>query len=232
MALVAAYGAFANTAVSVTAARTMFRGAPLETYVDWQLRFGHTNDQIVQSDSLPTDGPADQLLIVGDCEAMYIATGDDYEPWVTVQVREHHVKIKPSSDGEQLGVLPLITFDGLHGRQIVLEADGAGRLRLRMGEDYVFYPTDWMTYEQNEVIDVGVHVDTAVQRFYITVDGEQVGYFASAEIDTNRPITVARPHFAPPTAMDQAIVGFSITPEYGPRLALCERALDEIVGNG
>ena len=228
MTLLAAYGGFVNAAVSLTSARTLFQGAPLETYVDWQLRFGHTGSLIVQSDTLPADGPADQLMIVGDCNELYLATGDDYGPWATVQVRDFHVRVKPNPGSFQPGLLPLITFEGLHDRVIILEADGERRVRLRLGEAYVSYPTEWISYEPTDVIDVGVRVDTAVQRFYITVNGEEVGYFASAETDGNRPVTVARPSFALPTAIDQAIAGFTLTPEHGPRLALCDRVLDEM----
>ena len=233
MAVVAGFGGFANAAVSVTTARLTYGGAPLEQYVEWQTRFGGgADDLVVQSDELPADGPTDQLRIVGDCDALYLATGDDYEPWVTVQVREYHVKVKPMAGGYHLGLLPLIVIEGDHERAIALEADGTGQIRLRMGESYVYYPTDWITFEEGETIDVGVRVDTSVDRFYITFDGVEVGYLPSAETDGNSPIMVGQPTFGVPGLLDQTIVGFTLTPEYGPRLDLCDRLLAQVSGGG
>ena len=56
--------------------------------------FGSADRLVVQSSTLPADAPADQLQIVGDCQALYLATGDQYEPWVTVEARDLVVSVE------------------------------------------------------------------------------------------------------------------------------------------
>lgn len=232
VALVTAYGVFANGATALTAARVTWRGGRLEQFVTWQYDFGrrtgHIDDLVAQSETLPADGPADRLQIVGDCNALYLATGDDYEPWVTVQVRDLHVTITAELDSYDYGLLPLITFDGLHSRRILVESDGEGHIRLRVGEGYVFYPTEWVDFGPGDSIDVHVHVDTERDRFYIRFGDTDAGFVAAAETNGNRPIAISEPRFTLPSWLDQGIVGLQLRSSYGPRLDLCDDLLDEI----
>jgi hypothetical protein len=61
---------------------------------------------------LPQGGHTDQLAIRGDCDALYLHTGDKYEPWVPVEERDQ--------------VWGLQVSDELHsGRARLLEVTGA-----------------------------------------------------------------------------------------------------------
>jgi len=227
------FGCLANVAVGVTASRTHRRGAQLEQYVGWQVTTARWTGQVgtlaSQATSLPDDAEADRLQIVGDCDALYLSTGDQYEPWITVQVREFHVRATPIADRPQLGALPLVNLDGLAHRSISLEGDGRGRVRLRMGEGMVYFPSDWVEVERGESIDVGVELVNWVNRFHITLNGERVGRMPASEPDDNsQHMFVSIPSFALPSELDQRIVGYRLTPEMGPRLDLCERLLDEL----
>lgn len=232
----AAFGILASMAVGVHAARTTYRGAGLVDFVDLQARTadltGHLDDIVRRSDTLPDDGPADQLLVVRDCDALYLATGDAYEPWLAVQSREYHVRIEPMPDGRQLGVLRLIDIDGRARRSVSLEGDGTGRIRLRMGEGFVFYPSDWVAIGPGQTVDVAVRLVTTVNRYVITLDGDEVGYVAAAETDGNELVTAAVPSFVRPSELDQVDVGFRLTSEMGPRLDVCDRLLDGLGPDG
>jgi len=234
-AALAAFGVFASMAIGVHAARTTYRGDSLVDFVDLQVRTadmtGRLHDIVDVADVLPADGPTDHLLILGDCDALYLATGDAYEPWIAVQSREYHVRIRPIPDSFQFGVLRLIDIDGLGRRTIYLEGDGSGRIRLRMGEGYVFYASEWIDFEAVQSVDVGVRLNTTVNRYLIEVDGEEVGYVAASETDGNAPMIPAIPAFALPSELDRTIVGYRLTPEMGPRLELCDRVLDAVDGD-
>ena len=229
----AAFGCLANTAVGITAARTVRHGRQLEQYVGWQLTTarwtGHVDTLVSRTTTLPDEGTADQLQILGDCDALYLATGDQYEPWITVQAREFHVRATPMADRPQLGALPLITLDGLAQRSISLEGDGRGRVRLRMGEGLVYLPSDWVAVEGGASIDVGIRLVNSQNQYQVTLNGEFVGDMPASEADDNTQHTfVSIPSFALPSELDQRIVGYRLTPEMGPRLDLCERLLDEL----
>jgi hypothetical protein len=234
-AALAAFGVFASMAIGVHAARTTYRGDSLVDFVSLQARTadvtGRLDDLVAVADAVPADGPTDHLLILGDCDALYLATGDAYEPWIAVQSREYHVRIRPIADSFQYGVLRLIDINGLDRRSIYLEGDGNGRIRLRMGEGYVFYPSDWIEFEAGQSLDVGVRLDTTVNRYLIELDGEEVGYVAASETDGNAPMIPAIPSFALPPELDRAIVGYALTPEMGPRLELCDRVLGAVDGD-
>jgi hypothetical protein len=234
-AALTAFGVFASMAIGVHAARTTYRGDSLVDFVRLQVSTaemtGHLDDIVEVADALPADGPTDHLLILGDCDALYLATGDAYEPWIAVESRDYHVRIRPIVDSFQLGVLRLIDINGLGRRSIYLEGDGSGRIRLRMGEGYVFYPSDWIEFDAGQSVDVGVRLATTVNRFLIELDGEEVGYVAASETDGNKPMIPAIPSFALPSELDRAIVGYALTPEMGPRLELCDRVLDAVDGD-
>lgn len=234
IAAAAMFGAVANAAAGVAAARVTWRGEPLRQYVALQVesarRTGRIDELVVQSDSLPADGPADQLHIVGDCDGLYFATGDQYEPWVAVEVREVRVTIEARPFGFNAGLLPLIRIDGLHPRDVTLESDTEGRVRFRVGEGQFYYPTEWYELEPGERIDVAARIDTSLDRFNLVFDGvaEPDWHVKAAETDGNQIMTVALPHLLFPPSTDQLTLGLRLTPSFGAPLELCTRLLDDI----
>ena len=98
VAIAAVFGMLANGAAGLTAARVTWRGEQLEQFLS--IRHGAGNvlggadGLVVQSSTLPADAPADQVQVIGDCQALYLATGDQYEPWVTVESRDLVVAVE------------------------------------------------------------------------------------------------------------------------------------------
>ncbi len=45
-------------------------------------------DLIHQSPTLPPEGTADEIQVVGDCEGVYVGTGEPLWPWMPVELRE------------------------------------------------------------------------------------------------------------------------------------------------
>lgn len=143
-ALVVMFSVAANTAVSLQGERIEAGGTPLRNYVIVQHRLsewtGNPLDRFVrQADDLPDDAPADELHIVGDCDALYLATGDLYLPWVPVEVRDVVLQIEvvreldePTGGANEAGVV-LASFDGIEDRDIVLERTGDDLYRIVQG---------------------------------------------------------------------------------------------------
>lgn len=94
MAGLALFGLVANVAVAVGTSRINNSGPPLKQYIRVQEEISKRTpgdpflDLIHQSPTLPTDGPADRIQIVGECEAVYVGTGDPLWPWMPLESRE------------------------------------------------------------------------------------------------------------------------------------------------
>jgi hypothetical protein len=80
----------AQMAIGVFVAASLHRGEPLQRYVQWQgaLTPDAQAELVTQVEGLPEGGSTDQLAIRGDCDALYLHTGDKYEPWVPVEERD------------------------------------------------------------------------------------------------------------------------------------------------
>ncbi len=114
VAIAAVFGTFTNGAAGVAAARLTGRGQRLEQYLSFRHGaadvFHRAGGLVVQSSTLPADAPADQLRVIDDCHALYVATGDQYEPWVTVDARDLMISVEAGLRSLNAGLLPLITI--------------------------------------------------------------------------------------------------------------------------
>lgn len=92
--VLAAFGFVANLAVSVGTARINNPGAPLRELVRAQRAISDRtpgrpfDDLLSAGPTLPADGPADRVHVVGDCVGVYVGTGDPLWPWQPLEVRE------------------------------------------------------------------------------------------------------------------------------------------------
>ena len=89
----------AQASTGFATAASTYRGDPLLRYLDLQDRLSGGPGTafaglISHSDSLPIGGSADDLHIRGDCDGLYLNTGDKYEPWVVVQERARVVSVE------------------------------------------------------------------------------------------------------------------------------------------
>ena len=75
---------------------------------------------VTQSDSLPAEGVTDQLHVVGDCEGLYLHTGDAYEPWVLVE-RRANVVVVDVQETIRPGRTPLFIVHATKDRFVQLE---------------------------------------------------------------------------------------------------------------
>jgi hypothetical protein len=234
LAFSAAFGSFANGAAGVSIARSTWRGDRLESFLSIRHGsgdiFGRADRLVVQSSTLPADGAADQLHIVADCRALYLATGDQYEPWVPVEVRDLIVSVEAGQDRLRAGILPLIRFEGPRIRNVSLETDRAGRVRFRIGEAYSFFATDWYEVDPADRIVVTARVDTTLDRFNLVFVGipESDWFVDAASADARQVRRVTMPAFVDPSTASQLAVGVNVTPSLGPPLQFCNQLLDDV----
>ena len=96
--VLATFSIVAQVSIGISAAAVHARGPELERYLGWQQSATpEAQSRLVTfSDSLEDDGETDELRIAGDCDALYLNTGDAYEPWATVQARGQAARIRPA----------------------------------------------------------------------------------------------------------------------------------------
>jgi len=232
MGALAAFSIYANSSVGLASARTTARGSQLVSYVSWQDRISSMAGNPLagmtrQAGELPPSAPADELWIVGDCESLYLSTGDHYEPWVTVETRSVSVVVEASEAGVGEATLRMFDVDSHRPRQITLETNGRGGARLRVGEGIYFLPTEWQQLGDGERIEARFTADTALDRLYLEF-GESTTVIALAAWNPQWNVEVTQPavHLAP--VDDQRAAGVSLTPVLGPPLELCNRLLQRV----
>lgn len=148
----AIFGAYANVATGMYSARLLAQGESLREYVIVQQKLsnltgGPLDERIRRVETLPRSAPADSLFIVGDCEALYLATGEREGMWTVVEAREGLAQMTVSdrvagSAGPAAGKVALfeIASDDLSTLSIQRRAEGLYRLVLDGGDETVTSP--------------------------------------------------------------------------------------------
>jgi hypothetical protein len=230
IAAMASFSIYANAAVAVSTARTTGRGSGLEQLVSWQDRISSLSGNPLAARThlvaaLPESAAPDELYIVGDCDALYLSTGELYEPWVAVQVRDMAVTVEAAADGTRPEVLGVFVIDGIRPLEITIETTASDRVRLRVGEGIYVMPTDWQTLPPGGRIVLRLRADTA--RDAIEVEfGSWTGDLPLAEWGADWYMVVSRitPDVASIATQLRAGVGLSYEP--GPVPGLCNRLRD------
>ncbi len=111
------------------------RGTPLVEYVERQQKWGGTDGTrlssiVSRSSTLPQTGTADELKIVGGCDGLYLATGDAYEPWVTVQARDQVALVVAGEEVVPHHTTDLFTVETTRTHVVSIQTDARGRARI------------------------------------------------------------------------------------------------------
>jgi hypothetical protein len=223
MAGFAVFAILANMAVGFATAAQTYRGAPLQRYVALQLASGGAFPGLVsQSDSVPANTPGtDRLHILGDCDALYLNTGDAYERWVLVEGRSHVVQVSFAATFAATRTL-LFTVHGVHDRTVWLQTHRRHLAQVVLqNEDGTFYGP-LFSPAPGEPVRIGVGPDSSIGYAAVTSSpGGFAGYLPIAEwgrdwVSENGWV---QDH------LDERVRegGIAVTPERGLPLPLCER---------
>ena len=165
VAVLAAYGVLVNLAVSVSNQALENPGTVLADHVQRQERYsgllgGDIDDHVVASVSLPQDAPVDEVRIIGECQAEYVSTGEEFTPWTEagnrpLALRFTHTRSDP---GAATGSIPLAEWVGHQTTRLLLEREGTRyRLVLRGGGRDA--EGDWIEPAVGETFDVEIGTD-------------------------------------------------------------------------
>ena len=162
---------------SLTAAQT-HRGDELTSYLALQERLSGgprspMSRLVSQSDALPGQGTADDLHITGDCEAIYVHTGDQYEPWNLVEQRDMVIDVMPTFVEYHAGTLRLLRQDGVEMRYVSLEFDAdVPQARLVVEDKDGNFYSPWFEVERGRGVRITAHATPDLFQTRIRVDND------------------------------------------------------------
>lgn len=224
-AVLATFSLAAQLSIGVSMAAVTARGPELERYIGWQqdLSPGAQADLVTFSDSLG-DGQTDELRIAGDCDALYLNTGDTYEPWTTVQSRGEAARIRP--DGRlRPGRVPLFRISGTQDTA-VLEVTAERQLRFVLIGPDGEYGANSFDFPPNGYADLNLRNLTRYGYYEITAEPSgPVGFLRSTRTDEEW-FTSPAPLEWLGTAAAAREVGVSVEHLDGLDMPLCQELAD------
>jgi hypothetical protein len=185
VAVLTVFSITAQMAIGMVAAAYIHRGAPLLRYVEWQHRWSADAQASMVSriDGLPSGGDTDDLAIRGDCDALYINTGDKYEPWLPVVERDRVLVFTPTGKLKP-GSVDVAAVAGLRTGTVQLQVNDAQQVRFVVdnGKDRVV--GQWLDPPTGGGVRLGIRnrIDIGYYEFD-TAPGGVTGYIPSVYFD-------------------------------------------------
>jgi hypothetical protein len=231
--VVALFGVTANLATSVHAERIATRGGSLRDYVIVQERMseltgGALDGYLRAAEQLPASSETDELWIIGECDSLWLATGDAYDPWVVVEARETTFEITARERSEQesqrfRGDVELMTFRGASDLPVVVERLGRTTYRVALGEGRERFATRWFEAQPGTTFRVSVRADPHRNRYILNGPGFwSIPVRMSIWNDEWLAVPTAIVE-SPTIASDAAAEGLDVEVTKGPLPELCER---------
>ena len=93
-----------------------------------------------QLDGLPDGGTTDDLVIRGDCDALYINTGDKYEPWLPVQERDRALTFDYDVQDLQPGSATVLTVTTTREDRVDVQVNSKRQMRFLVYSADAVYP--------------------------------------------------------------------------------------------
>jgi len=223
-----AWSLVAWTAVGFATSAFTYRGDRLERYLTLQSALSGGPDSpmsrlVRTGDHLPTGAaPADTLYIRGQCDGLYVATGDSYEPWTVVEERAHVVKVSFPEDLPTRTVM-LFTVRGVQEtRTVRLQVEREGQARVVVVDSNGTYAGNYFEITPDSSVRIGLRTDGALAYLEVSsTPGGFVGYVPVAEWsdDWVSEFSTVTSRYLVPTDVD----GLQVRPEKGLTPTLCAR---------
>jgi hypothetical protein len=166
-------------------------------------------------------------VILGDCDAMFVATGDIYDPWAFVAGRKWTTAITATRQLDD-ALLPLFVVAGYRSRSIGVETARDGRLRVYFGEGPIVLPSnDWVDLRPGETTEFVLVPDPERNRFVLTLGGRHMGSVPASDADEDWVRHPGRPLFWTAHRDEQTAAGVRLDPSPGPPPAVCTRVAQQ-----
>lgn len=222
-------GVLANVAVAMTAQAEANPGPVLQAFVDRQAQVsswtGHPlDDLVVASVQLPPGGRADELRIIGECQALYIGTGERYQPWVEVGNRAFELAFTTASVEVSARPTPvdLAEFLGHRRSQLTLDRAGANSFRLTLTGGGQSLATDWVQVAPGATFSIEVTTED-VENYVVGGLGEEPLRVPKETLDA---AFISLPNVLVPVPLNASALsaqGLSVEPVSTPPLPTCDR---------
>ncbi len=229
MGVLVAFSIVAQTAIGFASAAYIHRGDPLERYLGLQLAL--TPDaqaaRVSHISGLPEGGRTDDIAISGDCQALYLHTGDQYEPWLPVEERDRVLRLTYDVRRLRPGSVTLFTVTTTRTDRVDLQVDRRGRVRLVLYFAGDARPQLWFDPPTDGGIDIGIRNRIDFSAYEVeSRPGGTVGYLASVYLDDEED---SLPAFLDVTRDSAALkrLGFQLVDEPGLPLDLCHRIAEQ-----
>ena len=217
----------AQAGTGLATAATTYRGEQLTRFLELQDRVSGGPgtpfaDLISHSDALPIGGAADDLHIRGDCEGLYLNTGDKYEPWVVVEERSRLVAVDFPEDMPRAHVDLFVTH-GKATRSVFLQTFRDGTVQVGIRNETGLYLGPLFRPYPGETVRVGLRTDSSLGYLELSsTPGGFVGYVPVQEwyADWVSRIGSVDEVYTQPTRLRS---GVRVSPETGLAPPLCER---------
>jgi hypothetical protein len=225
LALGAVFSMLAQMSIGTTAEAYVRRGDSLVRYLSWQhdVSAGAQARLVSRVDGLPTGGTTDDIAIRGDCDAVYLNTGDRYQPWVPVQERDRVLEISATGPRLHRGGVTLLRVSGTDPQYVRLEVDRHQQLRFVTRYGDLRARTPWFDMPTEGGVRLGVRNQIALGFFQVvSTPGGQVGYLPSVYFDRDQN---SLPALLQLTDSDAALaaLGLSLRELPGLPLTLCQQ---------
>lgn len=233
IALLTAFSVLATLAAARTTQALADQGADLARYVARQDQVsGWTGDPIegwvTRSDLLTLEGRADELRVIGDCQALYVGTGDEFRPWAEVGTRPLDVEVTVLG-GEGLGPtgeLVLAELTGHHRVLLRLERSGTSRYRVTLRGGPGDAASRWFRARPGESFPVRVDTGGTLEFHVVAGPFEEVLDVPRESHDDDWRFLPFVLHPTLPTADAAAAQGLRVEERATPPLEVCRDLTD------
>ncbi|MGZ4496127.1 MAG: hypothetical protein ACXVWZ_01500 [Nocardioides sp.] len=216
-AVAAVFSIGASMLTGWSAAAATYGGPDLAAYLSLQHRLTPAAQArlVVHGDGPPTGtGRTDEIYVEGDCDAVYLASGEDYTPWLLVERRSLVVRVQVARTAAATRV-PLVRVGTKIPSTVWLQTDGTGRARTLLVTRNGSAAGQWFDILDPGTIRVGVLDRPELGYAEVSSNpGGEVGFVPSSEYDEDwvtHPIEIT-----PVTGAPQAVAdGIGVTVERG-----------------
>lgn len=231
--VLAAFGMAAHVSIGLVNARQAWRGERLDDLVGLQAAIGDAigrplRDRVQFVATLPARSEADDLAVLGDCDAIYVGTGETLGAWIAVDHRDRSFRLAIGDRGLRPGSTSLMWFHGYTLRRLQAQVNPAGELRLVMIGASPDTSGHWLEVDPGDAVTVTVVDAGERNRFVATAVVDRTGQQSVVEApmtEWNRQLRSVpiMSDVALSGAADAQRLGLRVHLEPGPAPPLCDR---------
>ena len=231
--ILAAFGIVAHVSIGLVNARQAWRGDRLDDLVGLQATIGDAigrplRDRVQFVDTLPAHSEADDLAVLGDCDAIFVGTGETHGAWIAVDHRDRSFRLDVEDSGVRAGATSLMWFSGASLRRLQAQVNRAGQLRLVMIGASPDTSGHWLDVEPGDAVTVTVVDALERNRFVATAVVDRTAQRSAVEAPMTewnrqfRSVPIV-PYVALSGRADAGRIGLRVALDPGPPPQLCDR---------